>query len=382
MAPGAPINVRHPDGATGVRVERPDGSVDERGCSRRAATVTFARTDQLGLHGDLDPRPGGEPVAHVGRGVLVARRVTRGLGRHPARRRRSGRPIRPHGARFTVGCSTSTSPGSPRRRRPGFSRRSEGRGVPGRRHRRGRPPRSGRNARDELWIPVVLSPCSCSRSSGWCTSATRWPDSAGHRGTAPRGPPGRQGRVMGISFDAPLALLLLGSLVAVVVALHLVSRRRPATGGGGWRSWSGRCCSRRSLRAGGLPAGAAGDRLAVVYVVDMSDSVGTAGREEALAYLRESLAAARTRTWRGSWRSAATRSWSGSRPSWPRSTGSRRRPCARPPTSGPRYGWPAPCSPTMPRSGSCCCRTATTPPGRGRRRLRSPPPAGSRSRRT
>ena len=33
------------------------------------------------------------------------------------------------------------------------------------------------------------------------------------------------------------------------------------------------------------------DRLAVVYVVDLSDSVGTAGREEALAYLRESLAA-------------------------------------------------------------------------------------------
>ena len=33
------------------------------------------------------------------------------------------------------------------------------------------------------------------------------------------------------------------------------------------------------------------DRLAVVYVVDLSDSVGTAGRQEALAFLRDSLLA-------------------------------------------------------------------------------------------
>ena len=32
------------------------------------------------------------------------------------------------------------------------------------------------------------------------------------------------------------------------------------------------------------------DRLATVYVVDLSDSVGTVGREDALAFLRESLA--------------------------------------------------------------------------------------------
>ena len=33
------------------------------------------------------------------------------------------------------------------------------------------------------------------------------------------------------------------------------------------------------------------DRLAVVFVVDLSDSVGTAGREESLAYVRDALAA-------------------------------------------------------------------------------------------
>ena len=43
------------------------------------------------------------------------------------------------------------------------------------------------------------------------------------------GPAGR-GRLMGISFDAPLALLLLPPLIAVVVALHLTSRRRLGKG--------------------------------------------------------------------------------------------------------------------------------------------------------
>ena len=97
---------------------------------------------------------------------------------------------------------------------------------------------------------------------------------------------------MGISFDQPLALLLLPPLVAVVVLLHLTSRRRLGVG------------RRRAALAVrivllSLLVGALGgfqlvlpvDRLAVVYVVDLSDSVGTAGREEALAFLRESLLA-------------------------------------------------------------------------------------------
>jgi uncharacterized membrane protein len=97
---------------------------------------------------------------------------------------------------------------------------------------------------------------------------------------------------MGISFDAPLALLLLPPLVAVVVALHLASRRRLGV-------------VRRRVALGvrlllltllvfalaGFQLVLPVDRLAVVYVMDLSDSVGTAGREEALAYVRESLAA-------------------------------------------------------------------------------------------
>jgi uncharacterized membrane protein/uncharacterized protein YegL len=97
---------------------------------------------------------------------------------------------------------------------------------------------------------------------------------------------------MGIHFEAPLALLLLPPLVALVVVLHLSSRRR--LGIGRRRT----ALAVRLLLLTFLGFALAGfqlvlpvDRLAVVFVVDLSDSVGTAGREEALAYLRESLAA-------------------------------------------------------------------------------------------
>ncbi len=78
----------------------------------------------------------------------------------------------------------------------------------------------------------------------------------------------------------------------MVIALHVASRRRLGVG---------RRRAALAIRIALLSAlvfALAGfqlvlpvDRLAVVYVVDLSDSVGTAGREEALAYLRESLAA-------------------------------------------------------------------------------------------
>ena len=97
---------------------------------------------------------------------------------------------------------------------------------------------------------------------------------------------------MGITFDAPLALLLLPPLIAVVVVLHLTSRRR--LGAGRRRAALGV----RIALLGALVAALAGlqlvlpvDRLAVVFVVDLSDSVGTQGREDSLAYVREALAA-------------------------------------------------------------------------------------------
>ncbi|MBA2720665.1 MAG: VWA domain-containing protein, partial [Chloroflexi bacterium] len=96
--------------------------------------------------------------------------------------------------------------------------------------------------------------------------------------------------LMGIDFDSPTALLLLVPALALTIGLHLASRRRVGLG-------------RRRLALGirvvvlgALVLALAGfrlvlpvDRLATVFVVDLSDSVGTAGREDALAWIRDSL---------------------------------------------------------------------------------------------
>ncbi len=99
---------------------------------------------------------------------------------------------------------------------------------------------------------------------------------------------------MGVSFDSPVALLLLPPLALLVIGLHRASRRRMG------RSRRAAALATRLLLLSTLAGALAGfavvlpvDRLAVVYVVDMSDSVGTAGREAALAYIRTSLQARR-----------------------------------------------------------------------------------------
>ena len=123
---------------------------------------------------------------------------------------------------------------------------------------------------------------------------------------------------MGIAFDAPLALLLL------VPALLLTDRAPPRPRGGG--SGAGRrrvALVVRTLLLSALVFALAGfqlvlpvDRLATVFVVDLSDSVGNAGREDALAFLRETPQGACPRaTSPGSSRSARRRSSSGCRPS-------------------------------------------------------------------
>src|SRR5262245_3180028 len=96
---------------------------------------------------------------------------------------------------------------------------------------------------------------------------------------------------MGISFDAPLALLLLIPVMALTVVLYLSARRRVGVG----RRRAALVI--RTLLLSALVLALAGfrivlpvDRLATVFVVDLSDSVGNDGHESALAFLRESLA--------------------------------------------------------------------------------------------
>ena len=96
---------------------------------------------------------------------------------------------------------------------------------------------------------------------------------------------------MGIAFDAPLALLLFVPAFVVTVALHVAARRRVGVG----RRRVALLI--RSALLAALVLGLAGlqivlpvNRLATVFVVDLSDSIGSAGREDALAFVRESLA--------------------------------------------------------------------------------------------
>jgi uncharacterized membrane protein/Mg-chelatase subunit ChlD len=95
---------------------------------------------------------------------------------------------------------------------------------------------------------------------------------------------------MGIAFETPLALLLLIPALALTFGLYLSARRRIGVG----RRRAALVV--RTIVLSSLVLALAGfrlvlpvDRLATVFVVDLSDSVGNDGREEALAFLRETL---------------------------------------------------------------------------------------------
>ena len=188
--------------------------------------------------------------------------------------------------------------------------------------------------------------------------------------------------LMGISFDAPLALLLLIPALLLTIGLHVGARRR--MGSGRRRA----ALIVRSLLLAALVFALAGfqlvlpvDRLATVFVVDLSDSVGNAGREDALAFLRETLDGTPRRRRRrdrrvrqgGAGRAAAGRTR-------PRSTGLPLRPSARRPTSAPRCASRRRYSPTMRRSGSSFSPMATTRPATASPRRPWRPRAASGSR--
>src|SRR6267142_1088235 len=96
---------------------------------------------------------------------------------------------------------------------------------------------------------------------------------------------------MGIAFDAPLLLLLLPASLLFTVLLHLAARRRL---GARRRRVAlvvrGLSLAALVLAVSGFQLELPVDRLATVFVVDLSDSVGTTGRDEALDFVRASLA--------------------------------------------------------------------------------------------
>ncbi len=95
---------------------------------------------------------------------------------------------------------------------------------------------------------------------------------------------------MGITFDAPLALVLLPAGLAFTVLLHLGARRR--LGAGRRRAAllvRGLLLTMLAFAIAGFQLVLPVDRLATVFVVDLSDSVGTPGREAAVSFIRDSL---------------------------------------------------------------------------------------------
>ncbi|HEX7949176.1 MAG TPA: VWA domain-containing protein [Candidatus Limnocylindrales bacterium] len=96
---------------------------------------------------------------------------------------------------------------------------------------------------------------------------------------------------MGINLDSPLALLLLVPVLGFTLGVHIASRRHL-----GARRRRVALLVRSALLTAlvlalaGLQIVLPVDRLATVFVVDLSDSIGNAGREDAVAFLRETLA--------------------------------------------------------------------------------------------
>jgi len=97
---------------------------------------------------------------------------------------------------------------------------------------------------------------------------------------------------VGVRFESPAWLLLLVPALLITFVPHLAARRRI----GAVRRRA--ALAVRTLLLTALVFALAGfqlvlpvDRLATVFVVDLSDSVGNEGRENALAFLRESLVA-------------------------------------------------------------------------------------------
>ncbi len=158
IAPGTPVTLAIPDGATGVRVERPDGSVDELVApAGGAGSVTFARTDLLGVYTVTPVKDGGAPSspasAAAGQGASAGPAAVDPSAAATFRPADPDAPVRfavdlldvdesqiaPGDAAAITRLGTTAGPGASAQ--PG-----SGSGEPAVRP----------NARDELWIPIVL----------------------------------------------------------------------------------------------------------------------------------------------------------------------------------------------------------------------------------
>ncbi len=154
VTPGSPVTLAVPEGAGGVRVERPDGSVDELVApTAGAASVTFARTDLLGVYTvSALPGSGAAPAASGAAASGAAPSPAASADGEAAsptfRPAEAGAP-----ARFAVDLldvdESVIAPGDPAKLTALGTQAAGGAGSGG-------APVERPNARDELWIPIVL----------------------------------------------------------------------------------------------------------------------------------------------------------------------------------------------------------------------------------
>ena len=302
VQPGTPVSLSIPGGATGLAVTRPDGSIVELvPGTALATTIAFSGTDLPGVYVVTPHVPPAASPSARGSGAPPA--PDRPPRRLPVQAPRLGvigsaapsaAPIDPYApvrfavALFDVDESTIA---------PGSATAIEALGVaptssaaPGT-GGTGGPEAVRPTTRDELWVPILLLVllALCIEWAVYHRDALvrlqRGFALRGSAGTSRTGPP--DGRRLRRAARAPAARPGAGA------DPRAPSRGPPSRGrraAASWPSSSGPCCSPRSCsRWPGFQLVLPVDRLATVFVVDLSDSVGNAGREDALAFLRETL---------------------------------------------------------------------------------------------
>ena len=303
VAPGTPVTLTIPSGATGLTVTRPDG-IDDRARPardrRRDADVRPRPTCSASTRSRRSSDPSASAASErVGSTVDAARQRQSAADRGPVRADPvRGRPVR-------------------RRRvddRPGVRRADRGprdgaRGVAP--ARSGSDPGVPATTRDELWVPILLIVLVA-----LCVEWARLPPRCGHPhppkpGGALRARAGRREHLMGVSLDAPLALLLLDPGAR---ADGGPARRGPSAdgradaGGSPWRS--ARCCWPRSSS----PSPDSSSSCRSIGSRRCSSSTCRTRSGTSARTMRSRSSKPRSRrsaraTWRASWRSARTR-WS------------------------------------------------------------------------
>ncbi len=161
VAPGAPVTLPVPEGSLGVRVERPDGTADELVApTKGAASVTFARTDLLGVYtvsAIPDPDASAAPSGGASPGAASPGASSGAGAIGPSAAASAGPTFRPPEAgapsRFAVDLldvdESVIAPGDPAKLTAlGTTTGGPGTGAGA--------PIERPNARDELWIPIVL----------------------------------------------------------------------------------------------------------------------------------------------------------------------------------------------------------------------------------